>query len=42
MSKAKPKNAKKITTQQLIGDQGVAMARRLIGEMGFVFYERGR
>src|SRR5581483_4957859 len=42
MSKAKPKTGKTITTQQLIGDQGVAMARKLIGEMGYVFYETGQ
>lgn len=42
MSNAKPKIGKTITTQQLIGDQGVAMARKLIGEMGYVFYETGQ
>jgi Domain of unknown function (DUF4365) len=38
----KYRGKKRITNQQLIGDQGVAMARKLIGEMGFVFYETGQ
>lgn len=42
MTKLRQKAGKRISNQQLIGDQGVAMARRRIGEMGFVFYESGQ